>query len=52
VLKQVWHEYQRELSDVMSVEVVGFGVGVILGTVGKKVAAGRLSLLAVIFLRS
>jgi hypothetical protein len=49
VLKQVYRDVKGKLPDAVTPEIVAFGVGVIVGSVGKKVAAGRFSLLVVLF---
>ena len=49
VLKQVWRDLESEFVNAVTSDVIAFGIGVIVGTAGKKMAAGRLSLLGVIF---
>jgi hypothetical protein len=48
VLGQVYKDVKGNIPDAVTPEVVAFGVGVVLGSVGKKACEGRFSLLAVI----
>lgn len=50
VLHQVYKDVKGHLPEAVTPEIVAFGVGVVIGTLGKKVAQGRFSLLAVIFI--
>jgi hypothetical protein len=49
VLNQVYKDVKSQLPDAVTPEAVAFGIGVIIGAIGKKAAAGKLSLLAIIF---
>jgi hypothetical protein len=49
VLERVFSDVKSKLPQSVTLDTVAFGVGVVLGSVGKKVAAGKFSLLAVIF---
>jgi hypothetical protein len=48
VLGQVYKDVKGHVPDAVTPELVGFGVGVVIGSVGKKLAAGRFSYFAVI----
>jgi len=49
VLHQIYKDVKGHLPDGVTPEIVAFGVGVVVGSVGKKLAQGKFSLLAVIF---
>lgn len=49
VLHQVYKDVKSKVPESITPEIVAFGVGVVIGSVGKKAAAGRFSLLAVVF---
>lgn len=49
VLAQIWRDYRREFPEAITHEVVAFGIGVIIGTLGKKIASGKFTLLGVLF---
>jgi hypothetical protein len=48
VLSQVYKDSKGQLVDSITPNTVAFGVGVILGSVGKKLAAGKFSLLGLL----
>ncbi|MFM0277693.1 hypothetical protein P0D75_06685 [Paraburkholderia sediminicola] len=50
ILHRVFRDWWSNVPDAITSEAVAFGVGVVIGGVGKKVAAGRFSLWALIFL--
>lgn len=50
VLKQVCKDVKGSILDGVSLEIVTFGIGVIVGTLGKKAAAGKFSMFAVLFI--
>jgi len=49
VLHQVCKDTRAKLPDAITADTVAFGVGVILGSVGKKIAKGKFSMFALIF---
>jgi hypothetical protein len=49
VLHQVFKDVKAHIPDAITPEVVAFGVGVVIGSVGKKLAQGKFSLFIVIF---
>jgi hypothetical protein len=49
ILNKVYQDAKAKLPDAITAETVAFGVGVVLGTVGKKLAQGRFSLFALAF---
>jgi hypothetical protein len=49
VLKQLYKDTKAQIPDAITAETVAFGVGVVLGTVGKKLANGKFSILALVF---
>jgi hypothetical protein len=46
ILRQVWKDVKGNMPESVTPEVVIFGVGVVIGTVGKKIASGKFSILA------
>jgi hypothetical protein len=48
VLKQVWKGVKGQLPDAVTAETVAFGVGVVLGSVGKAAAKGKFTTLGVL----
>jgi hypothetical protein len=49
VLKQVYKDTKAQIPDAIAAETVAFGVGVVVGTVGKTLAKGKFSVLALVF---
>lgn len=49
ILRQVYKDVKSNLPHAVTPDIVGFGVGVVIGSVGKKAAAGRFSLLSIAF---
>jgi hypothetical protein len=49
ILSQLYKDMKGKVPDSIAPEVVAFGVGVVLGGVGKKFLQGKLSILAVAF---
>jgi hypothetical protein len=49
VLNRVFADVKSKIPHAVTPDAVAFGVGVVCGSVGKKMAEGRFSLLAVIF---
>jgi len=49
VLHQIYKDVKGHIPESVTPEIVAFGVGVVVGSVGKKLAQGKFSLLAVIF---
>ncbi len=49
VLHKVYKDVRGHIPDAVTPEVVSFGVGVVVGSVGKKLAQGKFSLFVVIF---
>jgi hypothetical protein len=49
VLHQIYKDVKGKLPEAVTPETVAFGIGVVIGSVGKKAAAGKFSLLAIIF---
>jgi hypothetical protein len=48
VLKQVYKDVKGNIPDAVTPEVVFFGVGVIVGSVGKKITKGKFTVLALV----
>ncbi len=48
VLSQVYQDTKGQLAESITLNTVAFGVGVILGSVGKKLASGKFSLLGLV----
>ena len=49
VLSQVYKDVKGHIPEAITPEIVAFGVGVVIGSIGKKAAQGRFSLFVVIF---
>jgi hypothetical protein len=49
VLRQLYKDVKSKFPDAVTPETVAFGVGVILGSVGKKLAAGKFSIFLLVF---
>jgi hypothetical protein len=49
ILNQVYKDAKSKIPDAITAETVAFGVGVVVGAVGKKLARGKFSLLALAF---
>jgi hypothetical protein len=49
VLHHLYRNVKSEIPDAITPEIIAFGVGVILGSVGKKMAQGKFSVLALVF---
>jgi hypothetical protein len=49
VLRQVCKDTKAQIPDAITAETVAFAVGVVLGSVGKKLANGRFSVLALVW---
>src|SRR5262249_52971816 len=49
VLHHVYKDVKGHIPNAVTPEVVAFGVGVVIGSVGKKVGQGKFSLFVVIF---
>jgi hypothetical protein len=49
VLNQIYKDVKHNLPDSITPQVVFFGVGVIIGSIGKKLAQGKFSWFSVIF---
>lgn len=50
VLKKLYKDVKSNIPDAVTPEVVAFGVGVIIGSVGKALAKGKFSILMLIFI--
>jgi len=48
VLNQLYKDTKAKIPEAITPETVAFGVGVVLGTVGKKMAKGKFSILALV----
>ncbi len=49
VLKQMWKDVKGQLPDSVTAETVAFGVGVVIGSVGKAATKGKFSVLGVLY---
>jgi hypothetical protein len=49
VLKQVYRDTKAQIPEAITAQTVAFGVGVIFGTIGKKLVQGKFSILSLVF---
>jgi hypothetical protein len=49
VCHQLYRDIKSKIPDAVTPEIIAFGVGVVIGTVGKKLSTGKFSVLALVF---